>query len=294
MTFSRIRTPGSWTDGSTVAGAEWEDFDENLSRAIDGENGGTYSLQSSLVIGSSGAAFITFYTELVVGDNMLIGADPSTVVIVNSIATFESDATFDAPLVCNDDATFNGPVTFVGDIAVNGDLLVGNSGSDALNVNASATFFAPVIFASDVELNGNATFNGLVILNNDVRLGSSGSDTTTVYGGLTFSGNGKILHRQLVISTNADQSIVGAHYDTVYIPDGALTGAKTLTIDDTGGRDGMRILFKSDETDVGDVANVVVPTVSAHGIANVVGRVKMQLYERIAGVWREIDALEVT
>lgn len=55
MTFPRVRL--SWPALSVLASSEMEKFDTNVSNALDGLNGGAYSLLAALVLGrSSGAA----------------------------------------------------------------------------------------------------------------------------------------------------------------------------------------------------------------------------------------------
>jgi hypothetical protein len=52
--FSRLRAIGGWLFNTVVEPEEFEAFDENISNALDGKNGGTYSLLSVLNIGGVG------------------------------------------------------------------------------------------------------------------------------------------------------------------------------------------------------------------------------------------------
>lgn len=52
--FTRLRAMGAWIFNSTVDPDEWEAFDENLSNAIDGADGGTYGPTDPIVIAGSG------------------------------------------------------------------------------------------------------------------------------------------------------------------------------------------------------------------------------------------------
>ncbi len=52
--FSRIRAIGQWLFNSVVEAAEWEAFDENLSNAIDGKDGGAYAPTDPIEFGGAG------------------------------------------------------------------------------------------------------------------------------------------------------------------------------------------------------------------------------------------------
>jgi hypothetical protein len=54
MTFARIRAPGAWVDNSTVEDAEFEQFDDNVSNAVDGDGGGAYAPTARLEFGGAG------------------------------------------------------------------------------------------------------------------------------------------------------------------------------------------------------------------------------------------------
>jgi hypothetical protein len=54
MSFARLRGSGLWIDLSTISTAEFEALDDHQSKALDGTNGGAYSLSSALHLGGSG------------------------------------------------------------------------------------------------------------------------------------------------------------------------------------------------------------------------------------------------
>jgi hypothetical protein len=57
MTFARLRPSGLWVPRTAITPEEWEQFDENLSSAIDGADGGAYAPSNPIEIGGDGVIF---------------------------------------------------------------------------------------------------------------------------------------------------------------------------------------------------------------------------------------------
>jgi hypothetical protein len=118
MTFARIRPFGNWLDGGTLDETELEQFDDHLSKAIDGDGGGAYAPSAQLIIGGAFAfklttgldvdadagvsGSLTVETNLLVDGDAALGGDVGVV----GAATFAGVATF------NDNSIFNGLVAF--------------------------------------------------------------------------------------------------------------------------------------------------------------------------------------
>ncbi len=54
MSFSRVRSSGLWIPNSTVEPHEFEKIDRNLSRAVDGHDGGAYAPSAPIEVGGAG------------------------------------------------------------------------------------------------------------------------------------------------------------------------------------------------------------------------------------------------
>jgi len=57
MAFGRLRPSGLWVPRSAVTPAEFETFDENLSNAVDGADGGAYAPTNPIQFGGDGIEF---------------------------------------------------------------------------------------------------------------------------------------------------------------------------------------------------------------------------------------------
>lgn len=63
MSFARLRSPGLWAPNSVVEPEEFEQLDENLSHALDGQNGGVYTPNLPLEIGGQGICVLNPLTD---------------------------------------------------------------------------------------------------------------------------------------------------------------------------------------------------------------------------------------
>jgi hypothetical protein len=289
MSFSRVRLPGLWIDGTTVPGTEWEQFDENLSNALDGADGGTYSLSDHLIIG--GVPGVVFGVEV---DSIFNGE-----ALFQREVTFDDLVTVDGEFVTTNTSTFGGDVDINAALAVSGtvgllgDVLIGDAAGDALLVAATTTAFSPWNFQDDVTFDGviiaeAAQFNDVVEFNFDSEFnGDAFFNAVTFREPVGFTGTGKIKWRNKTISVAGDQSVVAANYDQVYVPSGVLVADATITISDTNAEDGMQIRFTT--ADGTYAVGVETPTGSVLGLKNISGFYRSAVYQRIDGVWRRVD-----
>ena len=280
--FTRLRDPGLWTFDTAVEDFEFEGFDENISNALDGQDGGAYSLAADMEIGSTGPS---------------VGWTFDLVVIFDDFTQFNEDATFSAG------AAFHDPVFFTDDATF-----------EQVTVNAFADFNGLVSFQDDVhffaetEFEDTATFDGIVIFNdftqyNEFATFSAGAtfgdpsfflDTVEVQGAaefqaaveiqgpLTFSGAGKAVQRQQLVATDGNQTLVAAQVDTFFIPDGIFSTDRQVTIDDTGAQDGMRVtLWSEDGSNFCTVRRPGGTAIGSFGGASA----QLTFIERVGGVW---------
>lgn len=208
MSFARVRTIGTWLTASVVLPAEWEAFDTNISRAIDGHAGGTYSPSAPIVIG---------------GDGLRVTGD----------FTVESNASFTSALTVAGLLTANG-------LAVIGDALVGND----FEVTANSTLAATTINGA-LSTFGNVTFALGSTKTFSVTASGSGSMSvsapSTWNKTLTLSTKGTIVWR-LNNLTDADTTVGVGDGDVHRIPK-TTTGSRTYTLDDSDAVEGSRVIF---------------------------------------------------
>jgi hypothetical protein len=109
--FTRVRTFGAWSANTTLEDEELEKFDAQLSKAINGDEGGSWSPTSKITLtGSFGLQSIILNAGGTILDPaLLVDADGSR---FDMLATFNNGALFDST------ATFQGADTiFTGDVS---------------------------------------------------------------------------------------------------------------------------------------------------------------------------------
>lgn len=146
--FVRLRPSGFWTIASVVTPAEFEAFDENLSKAINGDDGGTWAPSAQIVIGGSGLR--------VTGPSRL---DDATRIDVSGLFVLEASSSFEQ--LAGGTGIFYGSVQ-VKDAAASLDVL----GGAALTIDSTA---APSVIESELRMESGA----------DVRLGTNSELKTT-------------------------------------------------------------------------------------------------------------------
>lgn len=282
MTFARVRAPGLWIDGTTVPGTQWEQFDANLANALDGADGGTYSLASDMTIGgdpfvawifdleTSFNAFSIFTANVTFGDDVqfLASATFDAAATFNDPVSFTDDVTFGDPVIFNDVVTFNDPVTFAdnagfqGAAFFDGNVNIGSSTADVATFDATCDFSGPVTVQNAADFEGNVT-------------------TSSV-------GNFRVRRvRRQTIGVDADATIDVTLTDHVIMPSGVLTTTRNHTISDTGAMNGDRVRFTNfDSTQALVVKRPGGATIGT--LQNAAGVIMSLDAERIAGVWYSV------
>jgi hypothetical protein len=189
MSFNRVRTAGLWIDGSTFGSAEIEQIDANLANALDMLDGGAYAPQSSITVGGAPGVFWEFaipasfddrvdvFGSFAAYSDVFLGGDGTESIVANghvdllgviTVGASGADAfTIEAFTTYNDLVTHNGAVYYYDNVTFahgfdasgtilmhDGSVVIGDSGADALTVNAFTTF-------NDIEIhNGSAYFYG--------------------------------------------------------------------------------------------------------------------------------------
>ncbi len=303
---SRIRAPGLWTFDSVVSGAEFEAFDANLAEAIDGR-GGVYDLDEPLVIGGDTVRIVQ---NLDVNGSLEVDISFT----VNGDAAIVGDLSVGDDLTVINDLSVGGTGSIDGSLGVGTELDVGGNltvdfavgiGTDLL-VGDDATITNDLIVGGNVDVTGNIGLDGNINVGGDVvvtddldvgndldvvgdaLLGGAGGvvqfrGITTAQKPLSFTGDGKIVWRQQVAATDANQTVVAAQVDSFYWPNGILSvGTRNVTIDDTGAANGMRVIFRSADTSF----SFLVKDPGGGNLESLHGTTKQWGYaERINGAW---------
>jgi hypothetical protein len=219
--FTRVRTTGMWTV-SVLDPTELEKFDANQFAAINGDAGGTWAPSAVITIGGSGIALTgvaSFAANVSFGASSNVGFDPGTGVFN-----------------CGKTAEFAQTVEIYGALTTWDDVVLGNSSTDDLTVNATAAFASDTTFNNDVELNGptvvidsqlTCTSGSTVTMLGGAAIGASGGAADVLLRGtiyaqgamsvatnaLTISGSGSlVLHAPMTLGTNGT---IARRYTTV-------------------------------------------------------------------------------
>lgn len=165
MTFPRIRPSGTWDNGTTVPEAEWEQFDLNLSRALDGFAGGNYAPSSPLyMVGTSKLRADTPVNALDVANKSYV--DTALLTPNTQIALIREAVAFEAPIS--------------GSGLISGDFL----DIDAWTVNEGFTVFT--IGGGGDELGmpnyGDADRNGIYLIQVEVEMDNAGNTDNPTHG----------------------------------------------------------------------------------------------------------------
>jgi hypothetical protein len=143
MHFVRVRASGFWTLLSVVDPAEFELLDEQLSMAINGDEGGSWAPSAPIIIGGDGLE-VTGPFE---------AADAVSVVVTSSLTI-----------------ALGAQLTLVGNQVVSSAAIVQWSSGSFLNVSSGATF----------SMAGTATISGTFTVSSNVILSGSAKVTTAV------------------------------------------------------------------------------------------------------------------
>lgn len=93
MSFARLRSPGLWAPNSVIEPEEFEQLDENLSHALDGQNGGVYTPNLPLEIGGQGICVLNPLTDDHVTPKAWVEEQIADAVSAEASARIAADAT---------------------------------------------------------------------------------------------------------------------------------------------------------------------------------------------------------
>jgi hypothetical protein len=157
------------------------------------------------------------------------------------------------------------PVTFDGQLSV---LYLFLSSAAALVAEAGSEVFLDGLFDAD----------GTVRLGGDIEIDAP----------IKLAAGGKLVERVFTVVASGDQTIQGAQYDTVYVPDGVIVNGDAITIGDVGAQDGMKItIFTEDNANAVFVKNSGGGTISS-GLVVGVNTSTALVAQRIGGAWRRV------
>jgi hypothetical protein len=215
---TRVRANfAAWSTGA-VTQTEWDKFDTNLFKSINGDEGGVWAPSSVIEIGGSGlqvsgpflaSADATIGTTS--ADDLTVWSTSTFIGPTNfGITTFGGTATFNGALVANGNVTLGNAasdtLTVVAASTFQNDLTIGVTSADALQVWSTSTFIGPTAFGV-ATFGGASTFNGTAEFNNnvtftdgvtfevqtdfegDVTIGTSSVDALLVNSSTTFFEN---------------------------------------------------------------------------------------------------------
>jgi hypothetical protein len=230
-----------------VLHGELQQLDQNLFKAVNGDEGGTWAPSSVITIGGAGL------TLSLVGINTLSGAleveSESAVDVLNgSFLRVYGEATFRAgSFTAVRDGAFWQNQTGSNTTYDSGSTLIVN-GFLTVGVGSTSTFQGGVVFdtGSVVAMNGHLgmgffsslQMNGLATFTKQVNMSAGASCA----GPLLCGGAGRVVNRtNYIASTGASASFGPQSIDRVIVA--ALTADVIFTVDETGALDGDEMRF---------------------------------------------------
>jgi hypothetical protein len=258
--FARQRDPGLWTFDSVITGAELEYWDASIANAIDGLNGGAYSLTADVTI----------------------GGDPFVAWVFDLQTTFNGGTIFSSTALFTGDVTLQGLATFDGGTTFNG----------AVILNDYANFFGAADFQDNLTVLGIASLQGGVNLSGAVAVSGpttfSSAASADFAGTVTTSGSGAMRVRRVrrqTIGGDAPATIDVTLTDHVTVPAGVLSASQSYTISDTGAVNGDRVRFSNFDTGFG-ITIKKPDTISLLSVGGAGGVPTWCDVERINGEWK--------
>lgn len=200
--------------GTTVDSMEFENFDANIAKAVDGTGGGAYALESDLILGGAPGIFFEVEIPTIFGDSVTMQESLTVaedIVCSGQVQTQRLDVNFDARF----DGLVNhyGEVFFEDDLTANNDIFL-NGG---VYVYGQIGFYNNAYFENDSEFNAPVTINGPVALTAPLEVGSGGYVT----------------RRTLIVSTSTPPGGVSpAEYDEVLLDSSSYPSSGVALIKD--------------------------------------------------------------
>jgi len=237
--FAYVRALGIWNPTQVVLHQELQSFDQQLFKAINGDDGGTWAPGAFITIGGAGLQVTT---------NFLI-ADTGTFE-VDCGALFLQGGLFEGNLGVNGSFLANGifraglTALFIGAVTMDDTLSV----AGAFTAGGSVTLGDA--FGDNLVVNATAFFNASTSLLHSVIIGDGASRTLTVNAETTFQdedvilgGSAGLVERPAVIGSNSTSTYSVSTADLIYIPSGSITGAWDYFIDEVGAVNGKTLRF---------------------------------------------------
>lgn len=219
--FTRVRPLGTWLTATTVVQAEWEKFDLNLFKSLNGDDGGTWAPLAPIIIGGAGFQVTVTATiqDLEVNDTTTLNS-----LGVEGAAGFAAAVTIQGTgsLQCDAPATFTDTVTCSNTVDIN-DLGVATMACSGASFFNGAATFTDTLDADDI---GTNTFQCV--------------QTSVFQGAITLSGAGQVRWRP-VLGADADTTYNVSTNDSVLIPAASLSANRIYTIGSTGADTGSRM-----------------------------------------------------
>ena len=238
--FDRVK-PGGWVLNEVLDHALMNDLDTNMSKALNGDEGGTWAPSAEIVIGGSGLRLTTLLRAF--GGLSVQGGDLAV----------SQDAAIQGTLAVDGESTLTGDVTCDHDLFVIGSLEVSEEldVASAARVHASLRVYMTSQFDDDITVSGKMTSTTAQVVGN-LEVGSITCTSTasftlgiTASGGIAVNGDstvtkkmvcggqGRVVQRT-VTGANADTSYSINDGDRVFVPPSTLTADRTYTLTHTG------------------------------------------------------------
>lgn len=267
MHFTRVRPSGFWVDGGALLASEMAVFDEHQLKAINGDEGGSWSPSSVIEIGGAGAKFTgpfwstgTFRVDgladlkggaTVTGGDLVVSQDASVqgALEVDGLATVDELAVVNGANI-QGNAAVQGALAVTGNIGTDGDVFCervaihgGHLGANVLSVNGAA------------RITGNCEIDGATACND--AFGVAGSFVAlgpATFGGpisiskvISTSGEGRVRLRFLAL-TDVNATISINDCDAAHMASGVMTAARTIAVTTTGAAAGDVLHIANDNT----------------------------------------------
>lgn len=274
MSFGLANLSG-WSTGDQLTPAQINQLDQEHAQAVDGSNGGTYTLALKLTFNGAAVRIATLESPSVNGDvvfnddvsisgNLAASGNSSITgpAVFTNTVSFNGSNTFNGSSGFASDVTFASTVTVIGlssfgqnssfnkSVSITENLSVTGTStfSGIATFNQNVTFNDPIVINDGVTVNNAITFNGISSFTGSVLLGSTVNTlgVVTINAPMVLSGNGRIPKRQ-IFGPISNATIIGRLYDQVYTVNG-LSGHVDYSIDSTGAVEGDKIRFTSRDT----------------------------------------------
>lgn len=285
--FEFTRAGGIWADGSDFLHAEAADLDAKTQKAINGDDGGTWSPSDAIVIGGAGLVldgpFVSnggfevntnaeINGDIVCTGNLnLLGTDNwvNGELTITDGALFVEGATSTESLAVSGASEFSGEVTLAGPVEVTA---ANPSGGRALTVT------------NGVHIGGAMDVLGIASFGENVVVGSG--KTLTCTGPIDFIQNGRATSRSTSIATDENFSVDPAQTQWVMWPFGVGLANRVATLQD--GINGDWVGFTNE-----NIAHTLILHNSGGDTMQGIGPSRWLIMRRIGGAWRKVAAGEL-